>query len=487
MIDGYLIKFCSFIYSNIFLFYFALFCFVSFSLSSPLKLDIPKISLVTNHGLLGIGMNRVAAFQRFQRFHGFHRFHRLHKSINRSIHTSNARHGFLREFFGLDSAETGDRPTEKNRFGMMEDSPIPEIRKRAEFIKSHALCPVTNKPIRFTCPKSGVPTHHDEAAWKSDKKYWEEQKWRQLKESNMYDVDLRSGRDFPELDFPGPTMDDQMVNLLNWDTYFYTRNYTSMDSEFQLAVATKMLTYPLTMAAVLDQYSPYNLKPRGPLTLEGLKSAAALRYTLFPEKKNGPSWQADRPMRFFIVGARMESQLPWHAWCQLAFLFPKTKIELVFIGPEAYWDRKEKVYKRIENNISERVNENLILTYYTSYFHTLHNSGDFMPYDPYLDAFFLFHPGLGSPESKADWLKSVPGFLESKCPIYVTGFHRDDMLQDWNWVHDNFKEEMDILIEPTENAFKSTKWEFNDSNPQEIYQLNQQLFAFRGKRHHITT
>lgn len=399
------------------------------------------------------------------------------------LHTSCTRQASIREFFGLDPPEPANAPREKSRFCKMEDSKVPEIRQRAEFIKSHALCPVTHKPIQFTCPKSGVPTHHDEAAWKNDKTYWATEKWKVLKKSVMYEEDLRSDRDFPELDFPGPTDADQLTNLTNWDSYFYTRDFTSMDTEFQLAIATKMLTYPLTMAAVLDQYSPYRLKPRGPLTLEGLKSAAALRYTIFPERQK-TQW-LDRPMRFFIVGSRMESQLPWHAWSQLSYMFPKAKINLVFIGPEAYYDRKAQKYTQLDHPITERANDNLTMTYYTSLFHVLNEAGDFFPYDPYLDAFFLFHPGLGSPEAKDLWKQSIPGLLESKCPIYVTGFHEQDMKQDWNWVHENFEDTMDVLMEPTDNLFKSTKWEFNNYNPQEVYQLNQKLFAIRGKRHHV--
>lgn len=401
----------------------------------------------------------------------------------RKIHTSAIRHGFLREFFGLDSPTNPNAPSEKNRFVKMDESPIAEIRQRANFIKSRADCPVTHKKIEFTCPKSGVPTHHNEAAWKADKQYWATKRWELLKKANMYEEDLRSGREFPELDFPGPIMDDQVANLMNWDTFFYTRDFPSMDTEFQLAIATKMLTYPMTIAACLDEFSPYSLKPRGPLTLEGLKSVAALRYTLFPEERKS-TWD-DRAMRFFILGARMESQLPWHAWQQMMYLFPQAKIELVFIGPESYYERRKHQYLALERPITERVDHKLSLTYHTSYFHTLNDAGDFYPYDPYLDSFFLFHPGLGAPESMDMWAKSIPGMLESKCPIYVTGFHEKDSMQDWDWLMKNYGSELDVLMEPVENVFKSTKWEFNDLNPQELYQLNQRLFAFRGKRYHV--
>lgn len=366
---------------------------------------------------------------------------------------------------------------------MLDQSPVPQLRKRAEFIKAHAKCPVTGKNIDFTCPKSGIPTHHDEAAWKADTDYWKSRRWEKLRKANIYEHDLRSGREFPELEFPGPQDYEQVVNFMNWDTFFCTRNFYSMDNEFNLAVVTKMLSYPITIASVLNEYSPYSLRPKGPLTLEGLKSMAALRYTLFPEDRTR-SWQ-DRPVRFFILGARMESQLPWHAWKQLSFLLPFTRFELIFIGPESYYDRRKHVYEKLEDKLFERVDPQLSMIYYTDYFHVLNEARDFMPYDPYLDAFFLFHPGLGAPEAMDQWQKSLPGLLESKCPIYVTGFHEQDMMQDLTWLKDNFADEIDMLMDPVDNVFGSTKWEFNDLNPHEVYQLNQKIFAFRGKRYHL--
>lgn len=401
----------------------------------------------------------------------------------RCFSTSAIQQGFFRDLLGLESYADPNAPTIENRFHMLDQSPDEDLRKRAAFIKARAKCIITGKPINFTCPKSGIPTHHDKAAWEADNEYWETKRWEQLRWANVFEHDLRSGREFPELEFPGPADDDQVTNFLNWDTFFYTRNFYSMDSPFNMAVSTKMLSYPLTIASLLDEYSPYKLAPKGPLTLEGLKSAAALRYTLFPEDQT-KSWQ-DRPMRFFILGARMESQLPYHAWQQLAFLIPNAKFELIFIGPEAYYDRRKGRYMALDRPYTERIDNQLTMKYYTDYFHVLNESRDFMPYDPYLDAFFLFHPGLGAPEAMDQWRKSIPGLLESKCPIYCTGFHEKDLRQDWNWLMFNFKDELDVLIEPTKNVFGSTKWEFNDLNPHEVYQLNQQLFAFRGKRYHL--
>ncbi|KAA8906695.1 hypothetical protein TRICI_005118 [Trichomonascus ciferrii] len=294
----------------------------------------------------------------------------------------------------------------------------------------------------------------------------------------MYEYDLRSGRDFPEFDFPTNQDNDAVVNFLNWDTFFYTRQFYSMDTEFHLAAVTKMLSYPITIASVLHQYSPYSLKPKGPLTLEGLKSLAALRYTLFPTDRTQP-WQ-DRPMRFFVLGARAESQLPPHVWKQLAVLFPDASFEIVFIGPECNFDRNKRRYVSSQRRIVKRFDKQMSFTYCTDYFHVLNDAQDFMPYDPYMDCFFLFHPGLGAPEAMDQWEKTIPGLLESKCPVFVTGFHQQDNLRDWNWLHSKFANHLDVILEPRENIFGSTKWEINDLDPAEVYQFNQQLFGFRA-------
>lgn len=390
--------------------------------------------------------------------------------------------GFVRDTLGMDPPPPENWPTMENRFHVWDTSPSQDIRTRAAFIRARGKCPVTGKNINYTCPISGIPTHHDEAAWKNDKFYQENKIYDILRQVNCYEHDLRSGREFPEFDFPGPQQTEATVNFRDWDTFLYTRQFFSMDSEFHMAAVTKMLSYPITMGSILHQYSPYMLKPHGPLTIEGLKSLAALRYTLFPQDRTR-SWQ-DRPVRFFILGARAESQLPPHAWKQLSYLLPHTNFELVFIGPESFYDRDTRRYVTSQKKITKRIDNQVSMSFYTDYFHVLNDMQDFMPYDPYLDAFFCFHPGLGAPEAMNQWEKSVPGLLESKCAVFVTGFHEQDMMRDWNWLNSKYADKMDVLLEPTKNLFGSTKWEANDLNPSEVYQFNQQLFGFRGKRYH---
>lgn len=131
-------------------------------------------------------------------------------------------------------------------------------------------------------------------------------------------------------------------------------------------------------------------------------------------------------MRLFILGARAESQLPGHVWKQLQYLFPNQKFDIIFIGPESYFDRKKQEYIKSPIDappIISKIDETLRLTYYTNYFHKFHESQDFFPYDPYFDCFFTFHPGFSSPENIDYWVnETIPALLDTKCTIFTTRF-----------------------------------------------------------------
>lgn len=389
---------------------------------------------------------------------------------------------FLRSVFCMDLPPSPDQPTVENRFHPWDKSPCPDLRMRAATIKARAKCPVTGKDINYTCPLSGIPTHHSRKAWEQDKKYHETEKWKILKKVNIYEHDLRSGRPFPEFDFPGEQQNNTMVNFRTWDTYLYTRHFFSMDTEFQLAIVTKMLTFPVTISSILSQFSPYFLTPRGPIQMEGLKSLAALRYTLYPA--NRASLIKDRPVRIFILNAHSESLLPPHVWKELSYLFPGVSFELHFIGPECCYDREKKQFIVKDIPIVKRYDEYLAFFYHTQDFSVLHESQDFFPYDPYQDVFFCFHPRFASEELQESWKKALPGLLESKCAIFSTGYHKQNVDSDYNWVTKNFGKDLDIVMNRTKNVFGSTRWELNDLNPQEVFQFNQWLFGFRGKRYH---
>jgi mitochondrial splicing suppressor protein 51 len=195
-------------------------------------------------------------------------------------------------------------------------------------------------------------------------------------------------------------------------------------------------------------------------------------------------------MRIFIIGARAESSLPREVWVQLTHLFPRVSFHLIFIGPESMANRDAEfpLPERTPGNpfgavIEDRITSSIKISTFVEYYHTLHKTGHFYPYDPYFDCFVLFHPGLGHPASSHEWEETVPQLLETKVPILVTGYTQYDMERDFDWVKRTVGGEVDLLMAPGENLFRSLRWDLNDLDPQDISCGNWGIWAFRGKRY----
>ncbi|KAJ1337625.1 mitochondrial splicing suppressor protein 51 [Microdochium nivale] len=402
-------------------------------------------------------------------------------------------------------------------FHSYTDSPIPEIRRRAAFIRQHASCPhpdhrVAHAPsdgrtplvettgtqppahVDFECPDCGIPVYCSEKHWAEDYERHLEI-CDTLKQINEDDHDLRSGRFFPEFEYAGPQMDEAPVNLLNWDTLLYTRQFEAINDDRSMRQATRLLTYPVTVGSILHELSPYGVRKGDRLTPEGLKSMSALRYTLHPPKTGGGAdikglRPEAPPVRIFILGARAESSLPRNVWVQLSHLFPRGKFHLVFVGPESMSNRDDEfpLPPRTPSNpfgavVEDRIWPTMKISTIVDYYHTLHKAGHFAPYDPYFDCFVMFHPGLGHPASSHEWAETIPLLLETKAPIIVTGYTQYDMERDIDWVNKTCRGEFDMLLEPGENKFRSLRWDLNDLDPQDISCGNWGVWAFRGKRY----
>ncbi|KAI0035726.1 zinc-finger of mitochondrial splicing suppressor 51-domain-containing protein [Vararia minispora EC-137] len=238
--------------------------------------------------------------------------------------------------------------SQDNLFHPFSKSPFPAVRARGEAIRSLAPCPVCSedhgsdlefpkpfpKAVGFDCPNCGWPTHCSEEHWRMDKEH--EKYCSRLREVNEDEHDLRSGRRLREFELPGEQDRDAAISFSNWDVFWYTRSFPSMDTDRSRRHASKLLTYPITIASVLHQYSSLTISNQR-LTVEGSRSLAALRYTL-----HGPSGtpetseqSVNKPkMRIFILGARHESALPPHTWEQLCKCFPAALFHLYFIGPQ---------------------------------------------------------------------------------------------------------------------------------------------------------
>ena len=184
-----------------------------------------------------------------------------------------------------------------NLFHSFSNSPSPEIRRRAAFMKQHAYCPhpshhqtrlpaapsdpearkATNTSklppahVRFECPDCGIPVSCSEEHWADDYEAHLEI-CDTLREINEDDHDLRSGRFFPEFEYPGDQIEEALINMTNWDTFLYSREFRAINEARSMRQATRLLTYPVSIGSVLHELSPYSIRKGGRLTTEGLKS-----------------------------------------------------------------------------------------------------------------------------------------------------------------------------------------------------------------------
>lgn len=408
-----------------------------------------------------------------------------------------------------------------NLFHPYTKSPIPRIRRRAAFIKTNAYCPhpdhhmirlpayrnaeqrlprpgnPTLPPalVDFECPYCGIPVYCSDSHWAD---HYEEhlELCDILRQINQDDHDLHSGRDFPEFMLAGPrVVEEALINFTNWDTFNYTRDFDAINEMRPMRQATRILTYPATIASIVSELSPYNLRKGGRLTPDGSRSFNALRYSLHPPKDGaGTDMKSLKPrapaVRIFVLGARAESSLPRHAWLQLSCIFPRVAFHLIFIGPESMMGREKELPlpERTPANpfgavVEDRLGGSTKISTFVEYYQTLHESGLFHPFDPYLDCFVLYHPGLGHPATAHEWEPAIPQLLSTKVPIIVTGYTEYDMYRDRYWVDEVAKGEYDVLLEPGENRFRSLRWDLSDVDPQDVSAGNWGVWAFRGKRY----
>ena len=182
--------------------------------------------------------------------------------------------------------------TRNNLFHPFTTSPAPSIRKRAAIIRQNAYCPhPSHQPTRspqspldpeaaktgtappahvcHECPDCGIPVSCCEEHFADD---YEShlQICGVLRQINEDDHDLVSGRRFPEFEYPSSQIEEAQVNMTNWDTLMFSREFNAINDERSMRQATRLLTYPITVGSVLHELSPYSLKER--LTPEGLRS-----------------------------------------------------------------------------------------------------------------------------------------------------------------------------------------------------------------------
>lgn len=373
-----------------------------------------------------------------------------------------------------------------NLFHVLSQSPLPEMKDRAAIVNKYGVCPICDthheeheakKKPTYDCPDCGYPTHCSEEHYHQGYEAHHAENCAILREINEDDHDLRSGRPMREFEFPSAQGFDEAVNMANWDVFFYTRSFPSMDSDRSMRHVSKLLTYPMSIAAVLHQSSPYKYGEQ--VTAEGMRSIAALRTILYPHNQVSNDAQTQirtDTINIYLVGARAEATLPSHIWLQLAYLFPATPFHIHFIGPDALAPNQEPHTKS--------VNERLLFTYDNAMYHDYHETIE--KFDPYTDLFFLFSPGIGHGEAREGWKTSIEKALETKCPIFVTGYDEADMKNDVEAVEQDYNGEFDWVLKPTVNEFRSLKRDVNLMDLRQSIFANYGIWGIRGKRYDVT-
>jgi len=201
-------------------------------------------------------------------------------------------------------------------------------------------------------------------------------------------------------------------------------------------------------------------------------------------------------VRIFILGARGESSLPRYFWEQLCYCFWRVPFLIYMIGPEATIMEEafrpradtEALYDKEDTRRvvwRENPHRKMTIETYQEKFQVLHDEELFQPFDPYTDVFFLFSPLFHHGELSKDWVPVIPQLLKTKCSIFVTDSQEQLMQKSVDWVTERFGAEMDEILKPGLNEFRSLKVEVDLFDLDSFHQKNMYIWGFRGKRYQV--
>lgn len=292
---------------------------------------------------------------------------------------------------------------------------------------------------------------------------------------------------------------------------------------------SKLLTYPVSIAAVLHQNGPYTHR-NGRISAQGRRSMAAIHSVLHlppgASEETTPI-KPQPPFRIFLLGARAESTLPPHIWEQLTHIFPRTNFNIYFIGPEVGMPLLEKKRDRAFSDEeyglpSYTLNSSprLRLTSIRANYEQVHEQ--LGPFDPYSDVFFAFSPGLGFPhqgegnlvQAQMGWREPLKQILLTKCPLFFTAFSPLDLQRDVaalfgtappspgpdtppefpGYVNlptqpvpriEGVTDEFELVLTPGKNEFGSLKWEIAEWDVRVGVKTNWGLWGIRGKKYEV--
>lgn len=331
--------------------------------------------------------------------------------------------------------------------------------------------------------------------------------------------------------------------MVSWDSFFFTRGFSSINSPRAIRQVSKAMTYPISVLSVIHQNGPFNAS-NGRITTEGRRSMAAMHSVLHPPPGTTIVTAADiRPMppfRIFLLGARAESTLPAALWLQLTHLFPNTQFNIYFIGPEAGvpivdGPKRGEAKMQPESEYGApackvMVTPQLKLVSIQSAYENVHEQ--FGPFDPYQDVFFAFSPGLGFPDqslvdpskpasgpplvqAQTSWRKALEQILTTKCGLFFTAFSPTDLSRDVSALFgtqppitspdapseypssvnlptqaippiEGVSDEFELILTPGVNPFASRKWEIAEWDTRVGVKTNWGIWGIRGKRYEVT-
>jgi splicing suppressor protein 51 len=75
--------------------------------------------------------------------------------------------------------------------------------------------------------------------------------------------------------------------------------------------------------------------------------------------------------------------------------------------------------------------------------------------------------------------------LATKCPIFLTGFDENDMMRDVAVMEEEHKEDLDWVLRPRENVFRSLKRDVNLMDVRDGIYSNWGIWGVRGKRYEV--
>lgn len=297
---------------------------------------------------------------------------------------------------------------------MMTESNQKHVRALGQQYTEGGKCPgiTCGKPVEYSCPKSGFPTHCSQKCYDEDEAHTDYVEALTTIHKDLND--LYSGRPFPEFQYPGAPRPGP-IELVNWTMFFMDRHFqwnTQMRSARHIS---QMFTWPLSIAYALQKAS----------------GASQITDLANPDSLGGDWMQKDKKIRVCILGARQEATLPDRVWQELAFLCPGVAFTLHFVGPEVpeALNGTENTLKKGTANIQENEvsnHEDLIMKFDRMLFEEL-------PADtPAPDLFVLFNSGVGFQNASGSdtWDVVMQVALDSKKPILFTAFSAEDVKRD---------------------------------------------------------